>query len=94
MSPPSVVRRIGAGQRRGAKHRKQPVDDAGGQRTAAFGGAAWPQLGLGAAAVRGLPAIWTPGAPHRGPRPAPNRDGRSATMKWVRIDEIWYKPGA
>jgi hypothetical protein len=52
---------------------------------AAFGGAAWPHLGIGAAALRGLPD-----APHRGQRHAPNREGQVAAMKWVRINEIWY----
>ncbi len=57
---------------------------------AAFGGAAWPAPGIREPALRGLPAISESGAPHRGQRRAPNREGQSAAMKWVRINEIWY----
>ncbi len=54
-----------------------------------------PDSGLGRlgppAALRGLPAIWDSGASHGGQRRAPNREGRSATMKWARINETWYQ---
>ncbi len=39
---------------------------------------------------RGLPAISDSGGPRIAPRRAPNREGQSAAMKWVRINEIWY----
>ncbi len=32
------------------------------------------------------------GGPRKTPRRAPNREGQSAAMKWVRINEIWSHP--
>ncbi len=66
------------------------IRDAGGQGMAAFGGAAWPPSGIRRAALRGLPAISVSGGPRIAPRRAPNREDRSAAMKWVRVNAIWY----
>ena len=57
---------------------------------AAFGGAAWAPIWDSGGRVARLARHLGVGGPRRTPRRAPDREGQSAAMKWVRIDETWH----
>jgi len=57
------------------------------------GGLRWGALALiwdSGGRVARLARHFGVGGPRRTPRRAPDREGQSAAMKWVRINETWY----